>query len=133
VKTSVIMSETVAIALMLNNYLHDVATAFLFSSAAITWFAYRKLSSEPSRAEGLYFVKIFKSMTRLAVASLMWIVVGGIPRTIFYKQFEWSAAAGRGQVPVLLAKHVVAFIFLSLGIAAWCRMKRLGEELEKAS
>ena len=63
-------------------------------------------------------------MSKLARFSLAWIVLGGIPRTIWYGDFEWANAAGRGQVAALIVKHVVALAFVIAGIVFWRRLKR---------
>jgi hypothetical protein len=63
-------------------------------------------------------------MARLARFSLAWIVIGGIPRTIWYGEFEWANAAGRGQVMALIVKHVVAFALVAWGAAFWIRLGR---------
>ena len=63
-------------------------------------------------------------MAWLARFSLAWIVLGGIPRTIFYREFEWANAAGRAQVLALVVKHVVAFAFVAAGAVLWARLRR---------
>lgn len=118
------MSPTAGIALMMNNYFHDVATALLAASAFALWALLRRYEAGgrgPDAAR--YFLEIQRSMVKLARFSLAWIVLGGIPRTIWYAEFEWANAAGRGQVAALIVKHVVAFVLVGFGIAFWRRLK----------
>ncbi len=97
------MSPAAGIALMMNNYLHDVATALLAASAFALWVMLRRYESGERGPEAArYFLEIHRSMARLARLSLAWIVLGGIPRTIFYTRFEGANAAGRAQVPALV-------------------------------
>ncbi len=119
------MSPAAGIALMMNNYLHDVATALLAASAFALWVMLRRYESGARGPDSArYFLEIQRSMARLARLSLAWIVLGGIPRTIWYGEFEWANAAGRGQVAALVAKHVVAFALVAWGAAFWLRLRR---------
>ncbi len=125
------MTPGFALALMLNNYLHDVATALLAASGFALWVLLRRYEAGPrGPGEARYFLGIQRDMARLARLSLAWIVLGGIPRTIWYADFEWANAAGRGQVPVLVAKHAVAFALVGLGIALWRRIRARVREIE---
>ena len=118
------MPPSFAIALMMNNYLHDVATALLASSAVALWVLLRRYEAGPRGAEAArYFLEVQRAMVKLARLSLAWIVLGGIPRTIWYADFEWANAAGRGQVAALAVKHVVAFVLVGFGIVFWRRLQ----------
>jgi len=118
------MSPAAGIALMMNNYFHDVATALLAASAFALWVLLRRYESGGRGADAArYFLEIQRAMVKLARLSLAWIVLGGIPRTIWYVDFEWNHFAGRGQIPALIVKHVVAAIFVVFGIAFWRRLR----------
>jgi hypothetical protein len=128
------MSQAAAIALMMNNYLHDVATALLVASGFVLWVALARLEEGPrAPAADRYFLALQRSMRRLVSFSLAWIVLGGIPRVIWYEEFEWANAAGRGQVAALVVKHLVALAFVGLGLAFRARLnarvRRIEEEL----
>lgn len=119
------MSPAAGIALMMNNYFHDVATALLMASAFALWALLRRYEASPRDAGAArYFLEIQAAMKKLARFSLAWIVLGGIPRTIFYVEFEWANAAGRGQVAALAVKHVIAFAFVVGGAVLWARLRR---------
>lgn len=127
------MSPAAGIALMMNNYFHDVATALLAASAFALWVLLRRYESGERGVEAArYFLEIQRSMAKLARFSLAWIVLGGIPRTIWYADFEWANAAGRGQVPALMVKHVVAFVLVGFGIAFWRRLRARVRAVEAA-
>jgi hypothetical protein len=119
------MSPAAGIALMMNNYFHDVATALLIASAFALWALLRRYEAGPRGPDAArYFLEIQASMKKLARFSLAWIVLGGIPRTIFYVEFEWANAAGRGQVAALMVKHVIAAAFVAGGVWLWARLRR---------
>jgi len=119
------MSPGAGIALMMNNYFHDVATALLAASAFALVVLLRRYEAGPRGPEAArYFLEIAERMTKLARFSLAWIVLGGIPRTIWYGEFEWANAAGRGQVTALVVKHVVAAALVVAGVAFWRRLRR---------
>jgi hypothetical protein len=118
------LTPAAGIALMMNNYFHDVATALLAASAFALWVLLRRYEAGARGPEAArYFLEIQRAMAKLARFSLAWIVLGGIPRTIWYTEFEWANAAGRGQVAALVVKHVVAFGLVVGGVAFWRRLK----------
>jgi hypothetical protein len=118
------MTPAAGIALMMNNYFHDVATALLAASAFALWVLLRRYEAGARGPEAArYFLEIQRAMAKLARFALAWIVLGGIPRTIWYTEFEWANAAGRGQVAALVVKHVVAFGLVVFGVAFWRRLK----------
>lgn len=118
------MNPTFGVILMMNNYFHDVATALLLASGVAVWIIMKRLGSTTDKAVLTYFLSLHQAMTRLARISLVWIVLGGIPRTIFYIDFEWANAAGKGQVPALMVKHVLFFLFVGVGAHLWVKINR---------
>ena len=126
------ISPGLGIALMMNNYLHDVATALLIGSAAAILVMEKVVTRIGEPAGVLFFLTAYRRLTRLFHWALIWIVIGGIPRTIFYTSFEWANAAGKGQIPALLVKHVVMAVLVVVGIICWRRLRRLTGELQAA-
>lgn len=123
------------IAIMMNNYFHDVATALLAASGIALWVIVRKYDSHPNRADrpvAEYFLSLYNSMTRVARFSLYWILIGGVPRTLFYRDFEWVTAVKHGQVPALIVKHVLAFAFVGTGVHLWIRLRRRVKDIEES-
>ena len=123
------MSEGAGVALMMNNYFHDVATALLLASGIAIWVIYNKLGNSDKPDAREYFLKLYDSMTSLAKFALAWIILGGIPRTYFYTEFEWSHYAGQSQIPALIIKHVLAFVFVSAGAHLWIRIRSKVREI----
>ena len=123
------MSELSGVILMMNNYFHDVATALLLASGIAIWIIYKKLGNSDNPDVRAYFLKLYDSMTSLAKFALAWIILGGIPRTYFYTEFEWSHYAGQSQIPALIIKHVLAFVFVSAGAHLWIRIRSKVREI----
>ncbi|MHB8846738.1 MAG: hypothetical protein ACYC7L_18565 [Nitrospirota bacterium] len=118
------MSPIFGVVLMMNNYFHDVATALLLASGVALWIIMQRLGTTTDEAVLRYFLSLHQGMTRLAKVALIWIVLGGIPRTIFYTEFEWANAAGKGQIPALMVKHVLFFLFVGVGAHLWVKINR---------
>jgi hypothetical protein len=119
------MSPGLGVAIMMNNYFHDVATALLAASAVALWLMLRQYEASAGGPEAArYFLAIHARMVKLARFSLAWIVLGGIPRTIFYTRFEWANAAGKLQIPALIVKHVIAFALVAGGAWFWVQLRR---------
>lgn len=120
----VAMSPELGILIMLNNYFHDVATALLAASGVTMWIVVKRYEKHRNPATLSYFIDLYRGITGLARFALYWILIGGVPRTIFYKDFEWANAAGKGQVPALIVKHILAFTFVGTGAYLWIKLSK---------
>lgn len=107
-----------------NNYLHDVATGLMLMSFGAIWLISRRLLPDSGkRTAGLYLC-LYDSVARIARFSLAWILIGGIPRTIYYTRLEWAPAVGETQVVAIVIKHVLVFALLGAGIYYWRLFKK---------
>ena len=124
------ISPTVGVLIMMNNYFHDVATALLIVSAFALWVLMQVQKVFQDHGAVAFFLEAQRRFTFLVKAALVWIVLGGIPRTIFFRDFEWANAAGKGQVAAIIVKHVLVVVLLTLGTWGWLRLKKRVRELE---
>ena len=123
------ISPGLGVAIMMNNYFHDVATA-LMASSAFTLHAIARVQAVRNDPAGTrFFIRTYDLMVRFFRFALWWIIIGGIPRTVFYTSFEWNHFADKLQVPALMVKHALMFILVIWGIIAWNRLKRKVEAL----
>lgn len=118
------MNEWLPILVMLNNYFHDVATALLVTSAVAMLALGRILESRGIEPDQPAYRTIYAFLSRLAGVALIWIIIGGIPRTIYFQRFEWWDAASKGIVAALVAKHIVMGALVLAGLALWLRIRR---------
>lgn len=118
------ISPALGIVLMLNNYVHDVATGLLLLSALWVGWSARDLGDEPRAAAVEFFTKTYRRCVRFVWGSLVVIIVTGVVRTVFFMRFEWFPALGRGLVPILVLKHVLIFTLLGAGGYAWLQLRR---------
>jgi len=109
---------------MMNNYLHDMATGLLVGSGFALHAIIRIQRSMNTPESTLFFLKTNAHMVKLFKFALWWVVLGGVPRTIFYTSFEWANAADKLQVPALMVKHVMMASAVIFGVRAWRRMQR---------
>ncbi len=112
-----------ALFVIVNNYLHDVATAVLLSSAVILMVLERRAVRSHEGAVAV-LREAYPALTRLAWGALIWIVVGGIPRVIFFSRYEWDPAVTGGIVPALAVKHALMFAAVVAGAVMWRRVAR---------
>ena len=117
------MNPSLGIALMLNNYVHDVATGLLIISAVWLAWAAKDLGDSPSAELVAYFRRTYARCVRFVVWSIVVIVVTGIIRTAWFMDFEWMPWLGRGLVQVLVLKHVLIFTMLGAGGYAWWNIR----------
>lgn len=118
------MHEWTPILVMMNNYFHDVATALLATSAAAAWGLRAALVRGGLSPDHPAARIIYRALTRTALLALAWIVLGGIPRTIYFTRYEWWDAASKGIVGALVIKHLVMFIMVAGGAALWADIRR---------
>ena len=118
--------------IMLNNYLHNVAIALLASSSFALWLIMRNLRETDSRETKEFFIKIYRSMTKLAKISLAGIIIFGVPRTLLYKDFEWANAVANAQVPAIIVQHVLVFGVVGVGVYFWSKFSRKVKEIENS-
>jgi hypothetical protein len=115
------MSIDWTIVIILNNYLHDVATAVLLSSAVILYVLDRQAKGG-GEGERKALARAYRTLTRFAWGALAWIIVGGIPRTIFFERFEFIPANTNGIVLDLIIKHVLLVSGVIAGGIMWVRI-----------
>ena len=108
-----------AILVMLNNYFHDLSTAVFAVSAIAAWLVVRSRAMEKAPAA---VRPLAAGLVKVGIASFVWTLLGGWIRGITYREYEWVDAAGRGQVPVLVLKHVILFSLVVAGIAVHYRV-----------
>ncbi len=117
------------VAIMMNNYFHDMATGLMVGSGFALHAIMRIQASMNTTEATLFFLKTNSHMKKLFKFALWWVVLGGVPRTIFYTSFEWANAADKLQIPALAVKHVMMFTAVVWGIIAWRRMQKKVELL----
>lgn len=118
------MSPALKVVIIINNYLHDVATAMLLSSALVLWLLARAADAGSVAEKGL--VAAYPKLRIIARASIVWIVLGGIPRTIYFQQVEWNLAdpSNKYLYAGLIVKHVLMWVAVIVGATMWARIGR---------
>ncbi len=114
-----------------NNYLHDVATGLLLVSFGAIWYVSRSFGEGSDPGTSRLYLSLYSKMTGIARISLAWIIIGGVPRTIYYTRLEWAPAAGEAQVVALIIKHVLVFAMVGAGIYYWRLFKKQASRLRQ--
>ena len=116
------ITPTIGVVILINNYFHDISTAMLASSGAALWFIINKYEHHENPHTKEYFLEIYDSMSRVAKYSLLWLLIGGVPRTLAYRDFEWSNAVDHKQIPALIVKHILEFTLVASGVYLWIKV-----------
>jgi hypothetical protein len=111
-----------AVLVMLNNYLHDLATAVFAVSALAAYFLLR---SPAAREAPAAVQPVIQGLVRVGTIALLWTLAGGVVRALAYKRYEWMEAVGKAQVPALVLKHVILVSFVVLGVLVLRRVRQL--------
>jgi len=92
---------------ILNNYLHDVATAMVISLTVLMLYI-SGLAGQDSTKETRRLVSgIYRYFARWAGITLAWIIIGGIPRVLAFRKYELIPAQEKGIVNLLVFKHLI--------------------------
>jgi hypothetical protein len=120
------MNSFYSVVLMTGNYSHDIATAFLAVSGITMWLISKGYLASANQSDDmeLLFIRVYQSIRKIARYSLEWILIAGVPRIIFYKQFEWSHMAGNLQVVAIVIKHIVMFLIVGMGLYYWVKLNK---------
>lgn len=119
-----------ALAIVFNNYFHDLATGVFAACAVVFWALARSAPADPERARALK--PVFSALNTALWISLAWIILGGIPRTLFFPTYEFIPALGKGIVVALVVKHVFMFAAAAVGIVGWLRARSVISGLDTA-
>ena len=112
-----------AILVLLNNFLHDFSAAGWLFCTVILWSMLRK--DIPGSDAGTIIIDTIKTILVLMRLSLGGIIVFGIIRALAYKTYEWNAAAGEGQVTLLIVKHILLLAVFIIGVVYYTRARKL--------
>lgn len=107
---------------MFNNYFHDLATGCLFGAGVAMW-ALGRWADRAGDDRMSLLRAVFPSLSRFALGALVWVLIGGIPRAIYFTTVEMNPeiapADARFIVPALAVKHVVLFLAVASGLWMW--------------
>jgi len=112
-----------AILVLLNNFLHDFSAAGWLFCTVTLWSMLRK--EIPGNDAGKIIIDTIKTILLLMRLSLGGIIVFGIIRALAYKTYEWNAAAGEGQVTLLIVKHILLLGVFIIGVVYYTRAKKI--------
>lgn len=111
------------ILIIMNNYFHDLASAVLLGSAVIMYALGRQARREGPQAYAT-LAGFYATLTKFAWGAVAWIVIGGIPRVIFFQTHEFIPAVEKGLLAALAVKHVLFFSAVVAGLILWRSVKR---------
>lgn len=118
------MQQLIDVLIMVVNYSHDTATAFLAVSVLAMGDLARRCP-DPGDAElGSFYLRAYTRVTRMALAALGWILLTSLPRTFYYAEYEAFHAAGELQLIVILVMHGVMAVLLASGLYFWVLLTR---------
>jgi hypothetical protein len=112
-----------AVAVLLNNFFHDLSVALLTCTLVGVSVLWRALAAGTAVPPALV-AALERAARALAGASLGGIVAFGAVRTWAFMEYEWLPAAGRDIVPALVVKHAVLASLLGGAAASAWRARR---------
>lgn len=113
-----------SILVLLNNYFHDFAVAVLVACLLVLALLDRKSRREDWADARDFLQELYLYLRKIMYVAWGFIIVGGIVRTLTYAEFEWSEAAGRGQVAALIVKHILLVSLVIYGVVVQRRLRR---------
>ena len=114
-----------AVVIMLSNYFHDLATGLLFGSIVAFFVAVRAVAGAEQKLNST----LFQCFRPVVLWALVGVLVLGVPRMIFYYDYEYLPAAGRSQITALIVKHI---FLVSVTVASLVAFFRANPDKERA-
>jgi putative copper export protein len=112
-----------AVLVLLNNFLHDFSAAGWLFSAVVLWSVLRKMDPKDRARRNMdHILKVVLLLMRFSLAG---IIVFGLFRALAYKKYEWSAAAGEGQITLLIVKHILLAGVFVAGLVLYIRARTI--------
>jgi putative copper export protein len=108
-----------AVLVLLNNFLHDFSAAGWLFSAVVLWSVLRKMDPKDRARRNMDHILLLMRF------SLAGIIVFGLFRALAYKKYEWSAAAGEGQITLLIVKHILLAGVFVAGLVLYIRARTI--------
>jgi len=120
------------IAIMMNNYFHDLATALLVTSGAAVYYLTKTAEATHSRDAIRFFSDSYRRLTTIGRVAFVWILAAGVVRILNFESFEWPEAVGKNLVVALIIKHIIMFTAVGFGIYAWLKVNSKVKKLRQA-
>jgi uncharacterized membrane protein len=111
------------IAIIMNNYFHDVATAVLLSAAVIMWVLGRNARAG-GPLESAALARAYPTLSKLAIGAPVWIVVGGVIRFAHFDTHDLGAVFDQIGTAIVV-KHVFEVAAVVLGIVLWRQTRKM--------
>lgn len=124
-----IMSPSLAVFIMMNNYFHDVATAMLVACAIamrVLLLGYEGNKGPDTKA---FFLRLYQGISKIVIASVIWIAAGGALRILTLSSYEWKNAVDKGHTPGLIAKYIIALAMVVAGSFLWISLRKRANKI----
>ena len=112
-----------SIFVVLNNYFHDFSVALLFACLLVIGYVERKSRDSAYDEASSFLAEMYRWLRPVLIGAWAFIVIGGIFRTLTYADYEWSEAAGRGQITALIVKHILLISLVVWGLVLQRRLR----------
>ena len=103
--------------------MHDFSAAGWIFCTVILWSMLSYIIPGSEAAEVIR--RMLKTILLLMRLSLTGIVFFGIIRALAYRRYEWSAAAGEGQVVLLVVKHIILLVVFFVGLVFYLKARKV--------
>ena len=100
--------------LMLSNYFHDLSVALLASNICVVYFLGKFLDENQGKHDKISYV--FNKLKKVTYWAFAYVMFGGLLRAIYFFDFEYHPAVGKGQITALIVKHIFLFAITIFGI-----------------
>jgi len=114
----------IGILITLNNFIHDLAVAVWFSGTVLALIIMQEGLKQGTAGIKDFAAKAAQRMCRIANISLIIVIAGGVVRAFAYKKYEWVNALGRGQIHLLIIKHLLFALIVAVGLYIQIRLRR---------
>ena len=99
--------------------MHDFSAAGWLFGSILLWTILRNRTQLQDNSE--FANRTIKVVLFFMNISFAGIVLFGIVRVMAYKSFEWSVEAGKGQLYLLIVKHIIFTVIFIAGLVQYMK------------
>lgn len=106
--------------LVINNYLHDLATGFFFASTLIAYLLFKKCYHYNCE----FCEEALELLRKIALYAFIGIFPFGLIRLTFFYKIELKPYAGVNMTEALVFKHLILFLLTFAGVYLWVKISK---------
>lgn len=122
------ITPTIGIAIMMNNFFHDLSVAMFGCAIGALFLLARERQANGDSNITALLDRFERFSTKTAKWSFIFILLFGAVRSAAFKQFEYLPMAEKGQIAALIVKHILFAVLIVWGLVQLRAQRRTKQD-----